>query len=182
MSALARVPASVRRAAARVAALAGEPKIGRFLEAVGEKSVAELWALTGRLRRVRADILARLGAEKIDVLLCPAHATPALPHGLSRDFVLAGGWSMLWNLTQFPAGVVPVTRVRASETTRARTRDRLEKRAAEVDRQSLGLPIGVQVVARPWREDLVLAAMMAVEDAAARAPDFPRAPPSAKSA
>ena len=83
---------------------------------------------------------------------------------------------MLWNLHQFPAGVVPVTRVRPDETARERPRDRLEKRAAEVDRQSAGLPVGVQVVGRPWEEDVVLAAMIAIEEVAARAPDFPHTP------
>ena len=85
---------------------------------------------------------------------------------------------MLWNVVQFPAGVVPVTRVRAGETERARPGDSLEKRAAEVDRRSLGLPVGVQVVGRPWAEDAVLAAMIAVEDVVSSRPDFPRAPVS----
>jgi fatty acid amide hydrolase len=104
-------------------------------------------------------------ADRIDVLLCPAHATPALPHTLSQDFSLAGSPSMLWNLVQFPAGVIPVTRVRPDEARRDRPRDRMEKRAAEVDRRSAGLPVGVQVVGKPWAEDVVLAAMMAIEEA-----------------
>jgi fatty acid amide hydrolase len=99
-----------------------------------------------------------------------------LPHGLARDFTVAGSWSMLWNLCQFPAGVVPVTRVRPSEAVRPVAKDRTEKRAAEVDRQSAGLPIGVQIVGRPWDEHLVLAAMIAVEAVAATSPDFPRTP------
>jgi fatty acid amide hydrolase len=176
MRLLTKVPPSVRQAAARVARLAGEHRLAGFLEAVGERSVADYWKLIGVLRRVRADIGAAMKASRIDVILCPAHATPALPHGLSRDFVLAGSASMLWNVVQFPAGVVPVTRVRAGETARARPQDRLEKQAAEVDRQSAGLPVGVQIVGRPWEEDVVLAAMIAVEDGASRAADFPRAP------
>jgi fatty acid amide hydrolase len=176
MRALARVPAPVRRSLAAAARLAGERRIASFLEAVGEKSVTELWALTARLRKVRADILAAMAAEHIDVILCPAHATPALPHGLSRDFVLAGSPSMLWNLAQLPAGVVPVTRVRANEIERARPADRVEKHAAAVDRLSNGLPVGVQVVARPWADDVVLAAMIAIEEVVSTAPGFPRTP------
>lgn len=178
MRLLARVPASVRHTAARAARVAGEPKLARFLGAVGERSIADYWALTARLRATRAAILSRMDAEKIDLVICPAHSTPALPHGLSREFALAGSWSMLWNLVQFPAGVVPVTRVRPGEATRDRRRDSLEKRAAEVDRQSLGLPVGVQIVGRPWAEDAVLAAMIAVEEGVSRHPDFPRTPPT----
>lgn len=128
------------------------------------------------MRAARADILARMASERIDLVLCPVHATPALPHGHSRDFALAGSHGMLWNAMQFPAGVVPVTRVRADEAVRARPEGRLEKKAAEVDRQSAGLPIGVQVVGRPWREDAVLAAMMAIEEVAAAGASFPKTP------
>jgi fatty acid amide hydrolase len=176
MRALARVPASVRRSAARVARLAGQPKLGRFLEAVGERGVAAYWALIARMRNERTAILAQMAKERVDILLCPTHATPALPHGLSRDFLIAGSPSMLWNLVQFPAGVVAVTRVRADETTRANAREALDKRAAEVDRQSAGLPVGVQVVGRPWEEDAVLAAMIAIEEQVSKAADYPRAP------
>jgi fatty acid amide hydrolase len=35
----------------------------------------------------------------------------------------------------------------------------------------------VQVVARPWREHVVLAAMRAIEEAAREHADFPFAPP-----
>jgi len=135
-----------------------------------------VWALTARLRRARGDILAQMASAGVDLVLCPVHATPALPHGLARDFTLAGSWSMYWNMAQFPAGVVPVTRVRASETVRLHPADALEKRAAEVDRQSVGLPIGVQVVGRPWDEARVLAAMIAIEDGVQGAPEYPRAP------
>jgi fatty acid amide hydrolase len=153
-----------RRALARAAGLAGEKRFRRMLEVMGEKSVAALWRWTHTLRSYRVRLLAAMDSAGIDVLLCPAHATPALPHGGSRDFALAGSPSMLWNLVQFPAGVVPVTRVRPDETRRDRPRDRLEKRAAEVDRQSAGLPVGVQVVGRPWAEDVVLAVMTAIEE------------------
>ncbi len=176
LRALARVPLSARRAAARVAALAGQRRLGRFLEVVGEKSVADLWRLTAALRRARVGFADAMRAAGVDLLLCPAHATPALPHGHSRDFTLAGSPSMTWNLAQFPAGVVPVTRVRAAETARDQPKDRLEKQAAAVDRLSAGLPVGAQIVGRPWEEDVVLAAMIAVEDVVSQGHEFPRTP------
>jgi fatty acid amide hydrolase len=173
---MATLPAPVRRAAARLAGLAGEKRLARLLGALGEKSAAELWRLTWVLREVRSAIFAALRAEGIDVLLCPPFATPALPHGLSRDFTLAGSPSLLWNIVQFPAGVVPVTRVEAGETKRARAKDRVEKRAAEVDAESAGLPVGVQVVGRPWQDEEVLAVMIALEDALAGRADRPVTP------
>ena len=173
---LARVPPPVRRAAARLAELAGEHRLSRFLAAVGEKSVTEIWAITARLRGLRTLILDAMAEAGIDLLLCPVYATPAIPHGVSKDFTMAGTPAMLWNAVQFPAGVVPVTRVTRAETVRENPQDRLEKRAAEVDAKSEGLPVGVQVVGRPWEEDRVLAAMIAIEDVVSRAPGFPQTP------
>jgi fatty acid amide hydrolase len=158
------MPTAARKVAARVARLAGEMRLARMLEAAGEKRVADLWALTNEIRAYRIEVLRTMEASKVDLIVCPPHATPALPHGFSSDFALAGSGSMLWNLVQFPAGVVPVTSVRADETRREIVRDRFERRAAEVDRASAGLPVGVQIVGRPWADEVVLAGMIAVED------------------
>jgi fatty acid amide hydrolase len=166
----------VRRAVARVADLAGEHRLARFLGSVGEKTIAELWAITARLRSARVAILAAMAEAKIDLLLGPVYATAAIPHGVSKDFTMAGTPAMLWNATQLPSGVVAVTRVTRAETTRENPRDRLEKRAAEVDAKSEGLPVGVQIIGRPWEEDRVLAAMITIEDVVAKAPGFPRTP------
>jgi len=173
---MARLPGRVRRAAARVARLAKEPLLARVLEGMGEKRVADYWVATNVLRAYRFELHDAMDREAIDLVLCPPHATPALLHGGSKDFAFAGAPSMLWNIVQFPAGVVPVTRVRVEEASRPGARGVLERRAAEVDRASAGLPVGVQLVARPYREDLVVAAMLAVEDEVRGDPEFPVTP------
>lgn len=173
---MASLPEALRRAAARGLGVVGEARLRRLLEVTGKKTVAELWRLTNELRRTRAALIEAMDAASIDVILCPPFATPAVPHTLSREFALAASPSIYWNLTQLPAGVVPVTRVRASETDRERPRDRIEKQAAEIDRQSAGLPVGVQVVGRPWAEDVVLAVMIAIEDALTGEYDQPVTP------
>ena len=173
---IAKLPGAARRTLARFAVLAGEERVALMLRAVGEKSVTDLWALTAALRAYRARLLDALDAAKIDLLLCPAYATPALPHTLSKNFTLASSYAMLWNLVQFPAGVVPVTRVRTDEAARATVRDSLDRHARKVDQASDGLPIGVQVVGRPWAEATVLAAMAAIEEGVKGDAGFPRTP------
>ncbi len=83
------------------------------------------------------------------ILLCPVAAIPAFCHG-ERAWQIDGqtvqyldAWSYTewFNLIGNPAAVVPVAQ------------------SAE------GLPIGVQVVGRPWDEELVLAVAAAVEKA-----------------
>ncbi len=72
--------------------------------------------------------------------------------------------------------MVPVTRVRADETVRKPSRDLVERHAAKVDAQSEGLPVGVQVVGRPWAEGTVLAVMEAIEASAKGDPSYPHTP------
>jgi fatty acid amide hydrolase len=59
---------------------------------------------------------------------------------------------------------VPVTRVRAGEETATpRGRDVLDRTARATEEGSAGLPIAVQIAARPWRDDHVLALLFALE-------------------
>ncbi|HUS13504.1 MAG TPA: amidase family protein, partial [Chloroflexia bacterium] len=112
-----------------------------------------------------------------DVILCPACALPALTHGASGDLMTIGGYTVLYNVLGYPTGIVPVTRVRVEEeSTRTGSRDPVEKRARQVEQGSAGLPVGVQVVARPWREHVALAAMQAIEATVATRPDYPHVP------
>ncbi len=78
-----------------------------------------------------------------DAILAPVHAYAALAHGelTSADRSPAFSYSQTYNLTGWPSVVV----------------------RAGTSRE--GLPIGVQVVARPWREDVALAVARRVEDA-----------------
>lgn len=171
---LTRMPDVARKAAGKALGFTGEKHVGRLLESLGEKTVAELWKLTKRARYIAAETMTTWDRLSLDVVICPPHATPALPHTTSEDFSLGGSGSMFWNVVNFPAGVVPVTTVRPDEASRRAARGRLEKRAAAIDEGSAGLPIGVQVVARPFREDHVLAVMAAIERDASGRESFPR--------
>lgn len=115
--------------------------------------------------------------EPLDVIVCPACSVPAFQHGASRDLSTAGAYEPLYNLLGYPAGVVPVTRVRpGEETTRKSSLDAMERAARQAEIGSAGLPIGVQVVARPWREHVALAAMRAIEEAATAQGEHPGMP------
>ncbi len=76
------------------------------------------------------------------------------------------------------AGVVAATRVRAGEESdRAPSRDLVERAARIAETGSAGLPVGVQVVARHWREDVALAVMGALEEHVRTQPEHPARPP-----
>ena len=173
---MARMPAPMRAAVARLAALSGEPVLARLVGALGRKPVEQLWKLTVAIRAYRFEMQDAWEAARLDAVVCPPYATPALPHGMSKDFALAGTPAMLWNIVQFPSGVVPVGRVRAPEARRDEARDKLERHAAKVDAASAGLPVAVQVVARPWAEPTVLALLAAIEADARGEAEYPLTP------
>ena len=121
-------------------------------------------------RRRFLEALDRGDGEPFDVVLGPPCALPAFTHGAARDLAVPGTYSTLPNVLGFPAGVVPVTTVRADEeAARPASRDAVDAAAAKVDRGSAGLPAGAQVMARPWRDDVALAAMRAIEGTPASA-------------
>ena len=69
-----------------------------------------------------------------------------------------------WTLLNFPAGVVPVTRVRSDETSSYDGgEDRIAKKVRSIMEGSAGLPVGVQVVAKPFHEQALLTVMSAIE-------------------
>jgi Asp-tRNA(Asn)/Glu-tRNA(Gln) amidotransferase A subunit family amidase len=98
----------------------------------------------GERDRLRAEILRQM--EEVTVLLSPVSAGPAFKHGEGnwrsgakenyRDTMRHSQWM---NLAGFPGVAVPVGRSRE------------------------GLPIGVQIIGRPYEEELVLAVAEAIE-------------------
>lgn len=173
---IARSPARVRYALAKALALLGERRLAKTIEAVGARDVASYFRLAFERTRMQRAELDRWNELGLDCVVCPATATPAAPHGSTADFTPAAGYTTRYNVLNLPAGVVAVTKVRPTETERPEQSDRLDRRAASIQRGSAGLPIGVQIVARPYREDVVLAAMMQVEADARAGGEAPSVP------
>ena len=104
-------------------------------------TAAGLAGLLARWDMFRSAMLSFM--ERYDVLICPVCAFPAMEHGttVDDDKLPSFSYTMTYNLTGWPSAVV-----------RAGTSPE-------------GLPIGVQIVARPWREDVALAVARQVESA-----------------
>jgi len=110
-----------------------------------------------------------------DLIICPATALPAIHHGDSRDLVTGGAYATLYNVLGYPTGIVPVSVVRpGEEQPRKPGRDAAMRAARRAEEGSAGLPLAAQVVARPWREHVALAAMRAIEEAVAASGGLPR--------
>ena len=173
---IARMPQQARKGVAKAMGLMGEGRVAKMLEALGEKRVKDLWVLNARrteLKRAEARAWERAG---VDVVLAPTYVTPAAPMGMSHDFTLGFLNLARYSLLDRPAGSVPVTRVRPDETKRTVLEDRLDKRAAQIEAESHGMPVGVQVVGKPWAEAELLAAMRLLQTKARAREDYPVTP------
>ena len=95
---------------------------------------------------VRGRVLVQM--REYPVLLCPVASIPAFKHGerswkidsQTVQYLDAWSYTQWFNLLGMPAAVVPV------------------------GRSSEGLPIGVQIITRPWEEELALAIAAAIEE------------------
>jgi amidase len=99
----------------------------------------ELTRLIERADGIRARLLR--WSQGVDLIVCPAMPQPAIRHGESTEPWFGDTYSDVHNLTGWPAVVV--------------------RGGTSPD----SLPIGIQLIAPPWREDLALAGARVVEAA-----------------
>ncbi len=161
--------------------LLGQRGLAASLPNFGYRDTHHYWQLIEAQMEYQhrfAEALDRDEGGPFDLILSPGCALPAFQHGSSRELMTTGGYTILHNLLGYPAGMVPFTRVREGEETgRAPSKDLVEQTAYNVELGSAGLPVGVQVVARPWRDHVALAAMQAIEDVARTRGGYPSLPP-----
>jgi fatty acid amide hydrolase len=166
------------RALAAYLRATGQHRTANLLRHMRKASARELSDILGDKLTYLETFVAALDAGNYDLVLCPATPIPAPPHGLTKRLPDVAASSVLFTMLGVPAGVVPVTRVRpGEESDRSDSRDAALKAARVAEQGSAGLPVGVQVVARHWREDLVLAAMQAIETEVSSRPGHPALPP-----
>ena len=146
--------------------LTGRRGLQQIVRNYGFSDTDHFWRLCEAQLAYQRRFAAALAAHRLDVVLAPACALPAWRHGATEELVVAGGYTVLYNLLGYPTGVVPFTKVRPDEeSARPLSNDPMERTARATEEGSAGLPVGVQVIARPWREHMVLSTMTALESA-----------------
>jgi amidase len=130
----------------RLIAAAGTPGWGSYetrgwVEPKPPIAGDEMSALLEHADVVRSRLLRWFG--EADVIVCPAMPQPAIRHGDSTADWFGDTYSDVHNLTGWPAVVV----------------------RGGTSADDPPLPIGVQLIARPWHEEVALAAARVVEDA-----------------
>jgi Asp-tRNA(Asn)/Glu-tRNA(Gln) amidotransferase A subunit family amidase len=137
------------------------------------RSVKEQWELVAQREVIRGEWFEYLKDKKVDFMLTPPHALPAVPRGGMKDTVAACGYTFLWNILDYSAGVLPVGKVDAT-LDRAEGKEVMGNGVARkawrlYDSEKMqGLPTAVQVVGRRLEEEKVLLGMERVQEALER--------------
>jgi len=177
-STILRLPEVGRKAMAAILERMGEARVARLLRVLGRKPVEAYWDLVAERTVMRRAMLDAWNDNRLDAVIAPPHTTPAMAHRQSGDYTLGLANMFRYALCNMPAGIVPVARMQEADRMPAlgRRADRIDRTQAAIDAGALGLPVGVQVIARPFREDVALAVMAAVEQRAMTHDDFPHTP------
>ncbi|XP_027393178.1 fatty-acid amide hydrolase 1-like isoform X2 [Bos indicus x Bos taurus] len=127
----------------------------------------KLWEQHTAVEEYQQEFIAKWRSLDLDVLLSPA-LDPAFYVGYPAKVQASSFYLGLYNLLNFPAGVVPVTTVTPQDEKelafyRGYYRDHVDKSFQEAVRGSVGLPVAVQCIALPWEEELCLRFMKEVE-------------------
>ncbi|KAL2199073.1 amidase signature domain-containing protein [Corynascus similis CBS 632.67] len=135
-------------------------------------SAYENWKLVAQRELYRAAWFEWWNEQGLDIIITPPNATPAVPHDGMRDAVSSCGYTFLFNLLDYSAGVLPVTHVdkmldRLPASFNLKKLNGVARGAYKhYDAERMhGLPVGVQVVGRRLEEEKVLAVMKRLEDA-----------------
>jgi amidase len=129
----------LRRRLAEAGTAEPGPSIAKLFAEEAALKAPSLAVMLEQLDEYRSAMLQFM--EDYDAILCPPDCYAALPHHAAEEIDKHRVWAHLYayNLTGWPAAVVP-----AGATNE-------------------GLPFGLQIAGRPWREDVVLALAAAIE-------------------
>ncbi|CAD6198468.1 unnamed protein product [Caenorhabditis auriculariae] len=130
------------------------------------KNCVELRETFAKIEEYRHDFVRAMRRQNLDAIVCPAFGSIAPHVGKANDMISATCYTSLYNLIDFPAGVVQVTRVSKKDESEVREMpdvDKWAKMTRDECNNSVGLPISVQIAAPPFREELCLRLLRDVE-------------------
>lgn len=136
----------------------GQKSVVRLLDYFGGKGSVFLRTWANKQAEYQKEFLTAMENQNIDAIISPTSALPAFLHGSTDKIGLGGNYTILYNVLGFPAGIARVSEVKKSEAVgRKAGLDLRDRTAAKTEKMSEGLPLSVQIAAKPWREDVVLA-------------------------
>ncbi|PIO63306.1 hypothetical protein TELCIR_15092, partial [Teladorsagia circumcincta] len=142
------------------------PRLASMMRAMTHSTV-ELRETYAEIEQYRGDVVELLLKNHIDALLCPPQVLITPKHNVPAKLFSGVAYTALFNLLDFGAGVVNVTKVNESDEQKLRDEypetDLWYRTAKEACKDSVGYPVNVQVAAPPYREEIVLRLLRDIE-------------------
>ncbi len=150
-----------------------QDRMALVMESTKEITPSEVIGLLNTLESLKKQLTEYWLSMGFDAVISPAGCLPAVPHKLSSELPTLNSHYLIYNILDFPAGVLPVRLVQQDDIkdavdTGTHRESRIPKdrmteffRLAQMD--SEGLPVGVQVAALPNRDELCLHVMETIE-------------------
>ncbi|CAD6192867.1 unnamed protein product [Caenorhabditis auriculariae] len=143
------------------------PRLGNLMKALA-KDTSELRECYAAIEAYRSEFTVLMLDKKIDALLCPSQVMPAPPHDIPSKLFASISYTGIFNLLDFGAGVVNATYVTKDDEEKLEAYPETDvwyKLAKKATKGTVGFPVGVQVAAPPFREEIVLRVLRDIEKA-----------------
>ncbi|KAJ7599208.1 amidase signature enzyme [Mycena floridula] len=145
----------------------GDDVSAGLVESWHEQRITDYWPLVAQREAYRKKWFDMWDEQKLDFVLTVPNALPAIPHGGLKHNLAAYGYTFLFNLLDYSAGVLPITKVDAEldGMSKLAPRNGIERDTySKYDSVAMhGLPVGVQVIGRRLEEEKVMEAMKLIQ-------------------
>lgn len=130
----------------------------RFFGGKGEDNLRQLSLKLSEFTKKYLLVMNNSPIGRLDAIISPVFPLPAILHNTADRIGLGGTYTIQNNVLGFPAGVATVSKVKKEETiSRSPSFDIIERTATKNEKKSVGLPVSIQISARPWNDHIVIA-------------------------
>lgn len=145
-----------RNSAITLAKLFGQKNLARLVSYFGGCGDEFLQTWATERENYQRELEKAMDKAEIDAIISPMAALPAFLQNTVDKVGLGGNYSILYNVSGLPAGVARVGKIAENEAvSRKAGFDVVERKVAWTEKQTAGLPLSVQIAAKPWREDII---------------------------
>ena len=159
-------PRAVKSILSELMKRGGQLRESKIVGASNRLTFDEFRKINQTRHRHYRDFVQKWSANNLDAMICPVVCVPAFKTeniDKIRGFL---PFSFLQNYLGFCQGSIPVTTVEEGEEVFEDRfhKDQISELYAETMKGSKGMPIGVQIMAKPWEDEKCLAVMQILED------------------
>jgi fatty acid amide hydrolase len=142
--------------------LTGETRMSDMSTYFRDLSRSDYLQLNAKFQQLRADYIKYLRANRLEVILCPVFPTAAVGLNDINYLEYFNQFLTAFNYLDMPAGTVPITLNTSLDYT-SKTNDYLSKYLREAMKDSVNLPIGIQVISLPNHDEMCLRLMKEID-------------------